>query len=601
MTLAPGTLVDRYTLVSPLGEGGQGAVWKATDPLTPGEPRALKLVRLPMSRPADAERTRREARALARLDHPSLVRCHALFEDLKLEILGLSLDFVDGTTLGQARADARFTPRHAGLALAHVASALGYVHGVGVAHRDIKLSNVVVTREFWDLPELPSSVKLLDFGIAAVAGASREDKLTALGAVIGTPAYLAPELLDPTFFALDRLADPGFAELARADVFAFGVLAYRLLTGAHPTGLDPHATVMDFGSEYRARATASDAWPQRLPDEPWGSLVQRCLALRAADRIADGSALAALAARAAGRPEPATIVDRAAAPAPAAATLEVATRADVVRAPAEEPSSGGSGLLLGALGLFAVVSVGALVASRAGDPEHVAPQGSQSAGPIKVAPRVVRTAPSSRPAPSATAPSPSTVAPAPPSASAAASGAPSVSAAPSAAPALLGPYPAECTDVDEPCDCCRTGRTCGEQGCAASFDPAEAVSLRPMRLARGAADAWEAHDSWSVCLRLSGSAEPWVCTTGAEARDDHAPGKHVLGTLGELTTHGIDAELRDGARVIASAAKLAPAAPLTRLALCHGLDLPALPAAFGADTLVLYLDPAGGETPSRCR
>ncbi|MBI4704065.1 MAG: hypothetical protein HY744_23395 [Deltaproteobacteria bacterium] len=82
MALSPGTRVDRYVLVRQLGEGGQAAVWLAKDPVSADELCALKLLELGLARESDAERARREARTLARLSHPSLVKCRGLFEDL---------------------------------------------------------------------------------------------------------------------------------------------------------------------------------------------------------------------------------------------------------------------------------------------------------------------------------------------------------------------------------------------------------------------------------------------------------------------------------------------------------------------------------------
>ena len=166
MELKPGDRVDRYLLVELLGEGGQGSVWRAEDPMLPGQPRAVKLLRLETVRPTDAERVRLEARGLAKLEHPSLVSCHTLFEDMKLGVLGMVLDFVDGRSLGAALNDSRLTDRHRVKALGHVAEALAYVHRAGHVHRDLKLDNVLVTQDFWANPEEPKNVKLVDFGIA---------------------------------------------------------------------------------------------------------------------------------------------------------------------------------------------------------------------------------------------------------------------------------------------------------------------------------------------------------------------------------------------------------------------------------------------------
>jgi serine/threonine-protein kinase len=279
--LVPGDRVDRYVLLEPLGEGGQGAVWKAEDQLVPGSLRALKLVALAPSRPDDVERVRREARALARLDHPSLVVCHALFEDLRRSLLGIVMDFVDGSSLRRVEEDAKLTQRHRVAALRSLARVLGYVHRAGVVHRDLKLDNVLVTKQFWEEPEDPSHLKLVDFGIAKVPGAG--EALTQLDTVIGTPSYLAPEQIEPSRF--------GTAHAPAADIFAFGVVAYRLLMGAHPTSLERGATLMDYAAAYRRVEERGKPWPEAVPDGGWGQLIRDCLALRVSTRIPNATEL----------------------------------------------------------------------------------------------------------------------------------------------------------------------------------------------------------------------------------------------------------------------------------------------------------------------
>ncbi|HMJ15287.1 MAG TPA: serine/threonine-protein kinase, partial [Polyangiaceae bacterium] len=224
MDLTSGARVDRYVLLELLGEGGQGSVWKAEDLLHPGTLVALKLVPLALSRPNDVERVRREARALARLEHPTLVASHALFEDLKLSVLGIAMDFVDGAALRKHEDDPRLTPEHRVTVLGHIAHVLAYVHQRGVSHRDLKLDNVLVTRAFWQEPHDSKNVKLVDFGIAKLDAPLQP--LTQLDTIIGTLAYLAPEQLDPAHF--------GEGTAPSADVFAFGILGWRLLFGGHP-------------------------------------------------------------------------------------------------------------------------------------------------------------------------------------------------------------------------------------------------------------------------------------------------------------------------------------------------------------------------------
>jgi len=99
--LKKGDRVDRYTLVSRLGEGGQGSVWRAIDPLDGGMVRAIKLVEIGGWDAGMVERVWREAQILERAQHPALVRCHGLFKDSKAGLVGLVFDLVRGLTLGR--------------------------------------------------------------------------------------------------------------------------------------------------------------------------------------------------------------------------------------------------------------------------------------------------------------------------------------------------------------------------------------------------------------------------------------------------------------------------------------------------------------------
>ncbi|HTJ83553.1 MAG TPA: protein kinase, partial [Polyangiaceae bacterium] len=181
--LAPGDTVDRYVVLAPVGAGGQATVYKARD-VASGAVVALKLVALIGRASADA-RARREAHVLARLVHPSLVRCHRSFEDDRRRVVGMVLEWVQGTTLDRAREDPRWVSAHTHAALVHVASALAKLHEHGVVHRDLKGSNVLVSDAFLARPTDPSSIKLADLGIAT--GLGNPDALTSVGFVVGTP------------------------------------------------------------------------------------------------------------------------------------------------------------------------------------------------------------------------------------------------------------------------------------------------------------------------------------------------------------------------------------------------------------------------------
>ncbi|WP_437331531.1 protein kinase domain-containing protein [Sorangium sp. So ce394] len=279
MQLHPGVRVDRYTLIEPLGRGGQGAVWKVHDPLD-GSLRALKLFFLGGLEAGAAERARREARAVAGAVHPALIPCRALFEAPADGVVGLVFDFVQGQSLTDAAA--RMSLGQRGAVLAQIATALAHVHGLGLLHRDLKPANVLVTDAFWGTTDAPGSVRLIDFGIAAPAGNPRP--LTATGAVIGTVAYLSPELLAPGLWLPPR---EGFTR----DVFAFGVLACELLCGAHPTGLSPDAPVDAFVDAYVAAEQGHRPWPPQVPDALWAEVIRACLEIQPRRRLAHGAAL----------------------------------------------------------------------------------------------------------------------------------------------------------------------------------------------------------------------------------------------------------------------------------------------------------------------
>lgn len=283
MRLSPGDQVDRYVLEKQLGEGGQGEVWRARDPLSEGKTRALKLVRVASTGAAQLERVRREARQLVQLQHPSLVECVAMFEDLRRELLGIVMEFVDAQPLDELIDDPRFDERTRLHLLTHIAQALAYVHQRDVVHRDVKLENVLVTRGFWAQPDDPATVKLIDFGIAVQA--ANPNPLTQTGHVVGTPPYLAPELLSPGQWGGSSGAS------APADVFAFGVLAWKLLAGdadSHPTGLPPRARLEEYAAAYwRSKAGPWPGAPGRAASR-WTKLLERALALHPRDRAQDG-------------------------------------------------------------------------------------------------------------------------------------------------------------------------------------------------------------------------------------------------------------------------------------------------------------------------
>jgi serine/threonine protein kinase len=185
---------------------------------------ALKI--LPQSLAADpafASRFEREARLLARLNHPNIV---AVYDHGQAgEFFYLLMEFVDGVNLRQAMRASRFTPDQALGIVPKICEALQYAHDEGVLHRDIKPENILL--------DAKGRVKLADFGIAKLAESESEPAdlrsdvptLTQIGAALGTPYYMAPEQRD-TPSKVDH----------RADIYSLGVVFYELLTGELPVG-----------------------------------------------------------------------------------------------------------------------------------------------------------------------------------------------------------------------------------------------------------------------------------------------------------------------------------------------------------------------------
>jgi len=212
-TLEPGTVLGPYTIERELGAGGMGRVVLARDSRL-GRAVALKAVSPALARGSvERERLRREAQAAAALTHPGICTIYAL-EELDGELY-IAAEYVEGRTLREEiAAGRRPTPNDLLDDARTMASALASAHAKGLAHRDIKPENV--------MRRVDGQLKILDFGLARLPAAEVAPRITQPGALVGTPAYMAPEQLN------------GGDVDARADVFALGVLLYELATGSHP-------------------------------------------------------------------------------------------------------------------------------------------------------------------------------------------------------------------------------------------------------------------------------------------------------------------------------------------------------------------------------
>ncbi|MEO6183537.1 MAG: serine/threonine-protein kinase, partial [Verrucomicrobiota bacterium] len=205
-----------------IGKGGMGAVYKARqkelDRIV-----ALKILPPGIGEEAGfAERFSREAKALAKLNHPGIVTIHDFGRTDGLYYF--VMEFVDGVNLRQLLQRSRISPREALAIVPQICDALQFAHDHGIVHRDIKPENILMDRR--------GRVKVADFGLAKLVGMANEifseqssssSSLTDAGKVMGTPNYMSPE----------QIENPGEVD-HRADIYALGVVFYQMLTGELP-------------------------------------------------------------------------------------------------------------------------------------------------------------------------------------------------------------------------------------------------------------------------------------------------------------------------------------------------------------------------------
>lgn len=271
--VAPGhVLAGRYRVESILGAGGFGTVVAATD-LELGREVAVKLLARERLGSAEArERLRREARALARLDDPRLVRIHDVGE-LADGRPYLTMERLHGHDLAVELAGRdRLPVAEATAILIEVCAGLGVAHAHGIVHRDLKPQNLFLATT----GDGARRVRVLDFGVARIP---TSPALTASDAWIGSPRYMAPE----------QLVDPGSVD-ARTDVWALGVILQELVTGA-PI-FDAVSPAAYASKILTARPVALRTRDPSLP-AALEAIVARCLQPSPAERFPGVAALAA--------------------------------------------------------------------------------------------------------------------------------------------------------------------------------------------------------------------------------------------------------------------------------------------------------------------
>ncbi len=210
------SLFPQLEILGLLGAGGMGAVYRARQR---GLDRLVALKILPpkfSGDPAFAERFAREARTLARLNHPSIVDVYDLGQTGPLYYF--LMEFVDGLSLRQMLHTHRLTPQETLAIVPQICEALEYAHSEGIVHRDIKPENILLDQK--------GRVKIADFGVSKLLGsAAQAARLTQSNQVLGSMHYMAPEQFEDPL-AVDH----------RADLYSLGVVFYEMLTGELPLG-----------------------------------------------------------------------------------------------------------------------------------------------------------------------------------------------------------------------------------------------------------------------------------------------------------------------------------------------------------------------------
>jgi hypothetical protein len=228
MALAAGSNLGPYRIIEPVGRGGMASVFKAYEPSLD---RYVALKVLPpefLHDPSFAERFRREAQTIARLEHPQIIPIFAYDIDAETGTPWMAMRLISGGSLSQRIKNSRLAPSESARILKDVAEALDYAHGAGVIHRDVKPQNVLL--------DDAGRVYLADFGIAKMVESTAH--MTQTGMITGTPQYMAPEQ------ALGKPIDKSI------DIYALGIVAYELFTGRVPFSADtPVAVLMKQASE----------------------------------------------------------------------------------------------------------------------------------------------------------------------------------------------------------------------------------------------------------------------------------------------------------------------------------------------------------------
>jgi serine/threonine protein kinase len=208
-----GRQIGRYRILEQLGQGGMSVVYKGLDTTLDREVAVKVLHPHLATRSESRKRLEREARAVARLHHPNILEVFDYAAGEATTEAFLVTEYIRGQTLRQFITDEALQPPEVAAMVVHeLASALAHAHDSGILHRDLKPENVMVRQD--------GVLKLMDFGIAKIL--DRDEKMTMTGALVGSPAHMAPEIIE------------GEEAGAEADVFSLGTMLYLFATGKLP-------------------------------------------------------------------------------------------------------------------------------------------------------------------------------------------------------------------------------------------------------------------------------------------------------------------------------------------------------------------------------
>ncbi len=259
--------IGNYELLAKLGQGGMARLYRARH-LFDGRLAAIKVLHRQLAHDESfRKRLLNEARAIASLDDPSVVKLYDCGQTSNGHFF-LVMEYIEGETLGQHLSNVLELPVLDAIAIAkQVASALSAVHAVGITHRDLTPHNVMLVKESGSV-----QAKLLDFGLArsrSLVGFERN--LTRPGTAVGTPSYMSPEQC------------AGYGEIDhRADIYGLGVLLYRMLTGRAPfTGNEPSEIIVQ---HLRNQPTSPRRFRPAISKQ-LEAIVMRCLAKKPVDRF----------------------------------------------------------------------------------------------------------------------------------------------------------------------------------------------------------------------------------------------------------------------------------------------------------------------------